>query len=71
MEYSTSQFPTSFDADLLKNKSILITGGASGMGAGFARKFAESGAFVTIADVNREGGMALETELNSSTTLGY
>lgn len=63
MAYSPSKFPTSFDASSLKGKSIFITGGASGMGAAFARRFAEAGAFVTIADVNRDGGLALEEEL--------
>ena len=38
----------------MKNKSIIITGAASGMGAAAARKFSKSGANVTIVDINKE-----------------
>jgi len=34
------------------DKSVVITGSASGMGAASAREFAESGANVTIVDIN-------------------
>lgn len=36
----------------LKDKTAIVTGGASGFGAGIARKFAAEGAAVMIADLN-------------------
>jgi meso-butanediol dehydrogenase/(S,S)-butanediol dehydrogenase/diacetyl reductase len=50
----------------MKNKSIIITGGASGMGAASARKFAESGANVTIVDINKELAGQVSNEINIS-----
>ena len=43
----------------LKGKSVLITGGASGLGALIATAFAEHGARVTIADLNESQGQDL------------
>lgn len=65
MQYSPSAFPLTYDGSEVKEKSVLITGGASGLGAAFARKCAAAGAFVTIADLNRDAGMVLEAELLS------
>lgn len=39
----------------LQNKVALITGGASGLGAGVARRFIEEGATTVISDVNPDG----------------
>lgn len=50
----------------MKNKSIIITGGASGMGAASARKFAESEANVTIVDINKELAGQVANEINIS-----
>lgn len=47
----------------LKGKSVIITGGANGMGETCVRRFAESGAYVTIADLNK-CGYELSSELN-------
>ncbi|OIW31331.1 NAD(P)-binding protein [Coniochaeta ligniaria NRRL 30616] len=49
----------------LAHKSILITGGASGLGAAFARHWAAHGAHITIADVDVSGGETLVAELHA------
>ncbi|KIW52481.1 hypothetical protein PV05_08115 [Exophiala xenobiotica] len=38
-----------------QKKSIVVTGGASGIGLGITRSFAEQGAHVSVLDVNAEG----------------
>ena len=38
----------------LEGKRAIVTGGASGFGAGIARRFAEEGARVIVADLNGE-----------------
>jgi len=40
----------------LENRTFLITGGASGLGAATARLFAQNGAGVVVADVNEAAG---------------
>lgn len=47
----------------VKNKTILITGGASGFGAGFVRHWAKNGAAVIVGDINVEKGDALVREV--------
>lgn len=37
------------------NKTVLITGGASGMGFLAGKCFAEKGANIVLADINKEG----------------
>lgn len=49
----------------IQNKGVLITGGASGLGAASARLLAENGARVFIADLNSEGGETLASELRA------
>lgn len=46
---------TMMDAFRLDNKVALVTGGASGIGAGIATALAEAGATVVIADIDAEG----------------
>jgi len=47
----------------IANKVFIITGGASGLGAGTARMLVEHGAKVVIADLQDEPGEALAKEL--------
>jgi 5'-hydroxyaverantin dehydrogenase len=49
----------------LKDRSVIITGGASGLGEATVEKFAAHGAFVTIADVAVERGQQLAARLAS------
>ena len=45
-------------------KSVLITGGATGIGAGVARRLRSLGANITIADVNVDAGQATAAEVD-------
>lgn len=46
------------------NKSVLITGAASGLGEAFARVYAKKGYSVCLADIQDEMGKALASELD-------
>jgi NAD(P)-dependent dehydrogenase (short-subunit alcohol dehydrogenase family) len=50
----------------LAGRSVLITGGASGIGAAVVRAFAEQGAHVAFVDILKEVGEALAGELAAS-----
>ena len=50
-------------AGRLEGKKAFITGGAQGLGAAIARRFAEEGAKVKLADINDEGARAAAAEL--------
>lgn len=41
----------------LSGKVALVAGGATGIGAACARRFAQEGARVVVADINQEGGL--------------
>jgi 3-oxoacyl-[acyl-carrier protein] reductase len=51
----------------LDGKTAIVTGGASGFGAGIVRKFVAEGARVMIADINGDGAAALAKELGTVT----
>jgi NAD(P)-dependent dehydrogenase (short-subunit alcohol dehydrogenase family) len=51
--------------DRLKDKTAIISGGATGMGAASARLFAAEGAAVGVIDRNAEAGEALVAELKA------
>ncbi len=48
----------------LKDKTAIITGAASGFGEGIARRFAEEGAQVVVADLNEESGKKIAKEID-------
>lgn len=50
----------------IQNKGVLVTGGASGLGAACVRLLAENGARVVIADLNSEGGENLAAQLQAN-----
>ncbi|MDV7271516.1 SDR family oxidoreductase [Thioclava sp. A2] len=47
----------------LENKTAIVTGAASGFGAGIARRFAAEGAQVMVADINSDAAAALAAEI--------
>ncbi|KAF0460734.1 NADP-binding protein [Gigaspora margarita] len=50
----------------IKDKVVIITGGASGIGAALARRLVLEGAQVVIGDVDKKSGQDLVTELNQN-----
>lgn len=50
----------------IKNKTAVITGGASGLGEAALRQLVQAGSKAVILDLNEERGQALEAELGSS-----
>jgi dihydroanticapsin dehydrogenase len=47
-----------------RGRTALVVGGASGIGRAVARRLAEEGARVAVADLNREGAAGLAAELD-------
>jgi 3-oxoacyl-[acyl-carrier protein] reductase len=52
----------------LKDRIAIVTGGASGFGAGIVRKFHDEGAQVVIADVNFDAALNYTKEFDTNTT---
>ena len=50
----------------LQNKNAVITGGAQGIGAAIATRFAQEGAIVVIADLNEEKSKLLVSEIKGT-----
>jgi 3-oxoacyl-[acyl-carrier protein] reductase len=50
----------------LKGKTAIVTGAASGFGAGTARGFAAEGAATIISDINDEAGTAIAAEITDN-----
>ncbi|KAF9871517.1 hypothetical protein CkaCkLH20_10928 [Colletotrichum karsti] len=54
-----------YDPSTLSEKTVLITGGALGLGALFARKWASHGANIIVGDINASEGEALIASLRT------
>ncbi|KAF0508690.1 NADP-binding protein [Gigaspora margarita] len=50
----------------IKDKVVIVTGGANGIGSALIRRFVLEGAKVVIGDIDKESGHELVTELNKS-----
>ncbi|MBA92411.1 MAG: 3-oxoacyl-ACP reductase [Phyllobacteriaceae bacterium] len=50
----------------LQDKVAIITGGASGFGEGMAKRFAEEGAKVVVADLNAKGAERVASEIGDA-----
>jgi sorbitol-6-phosphate 2-dehydrogenase len=50
----------------LENKIVVVTGGASGIGRACCEAFAEVGAWVVVADINKDGAQKVAENLTSS-----
>lgn len=55
----------SIEAFRLDNKTALVTGGGSGIGAAICREFDRAGASVVVADINLEAAQKLASELRN------
>jgi NAD(P)-dependent dehydrogenase (short-subunit alcohol dehydrogenase family) len=51
----------------LKDRNVLITGGASGLGKAMVHMFVDHGANIVVGDIQDNLGAALEKELSSKT----
>ncbi|KAF7197844.1 5'-hydroxyaverantin dehydrogenase, partial [Pseudocercospora fuligena] len=58
-------FTKQYDLSTLKERTALVTGGASGIGAGIVKALGEAGAYVVIADINQEAGEKYSFDLDA------
>jgi NAD(P)-dependent dehydrogenase (short-subunit alcohol dehydrogenase family) len=56
-----------YNAAWLKDKHIIVTGGASGFGAGFVQEWASHGASVVIGDINDTNGAETAARIRQET----
>lgn len=76
--FSTSELPSTFystrpidftkevDTSNVKDKSVIMTGGANGIGAGCATAFAEAGLVCPIGNASSESNMILQSLRNDT-----
>lgn len=60
-------FSDTYSPEWLQGRTIVITGGASGFGEGFFRRWASHGANVIIGDITDDAGRALVDEVRKTT----
>lgn len=65
------QLSATFDPSSLRGKSVVITGGASGLGEQFAHSFVSHGAFVTIGDIDVENGKRVVESLGGDSKAAF
>lgn len=58
-------FSKTIDSSVLKGKSVLVTGGAGGIGLALVTVIAEAGAYVTFCDLKTQEGQSVEKDLKS------
>jgi NAD(P)-dependent dehydrogenase (short-subunit alcohol dehydrogenase family) len=65
--HPTTEHSMSFTRyDSLKGRTVVVTGGATGIGAAFVRAFAENGTRVAFLDLQEDAGTALASELDQT-----
>ena len=50
----------------MKGKTAIVTGGGSGFGEGIAKRFAQEGCQVMVADINDEGGRRVVADITAA-----